>query len=150
MGHQLIGKSSIEAYIRALLHSCRCIEREYNVSSINVWYYLINPFVSAVDIHNGNEEPMIYHGRTLTSRVSLRDVCKVIAKYAFANSPYPIIISADIYCGLAQQAMTASLMKEEFGDALVTTTIDGKRKIESLPSPEDLKGRILLKACTPF
>ncbi len=29
VGHQLVGVSTIEGYIRALLHSCRSVEREY-------------------------------------------------------------------------------------------------------------------------
>lgn len=28
VGHQLVGVSTIEGYIRALLHSCRCVERK--------------------------------------------------------------------------------------------------------------------------
>ncbi len=28
VGHQLVGESTIEGYIRALLHSCRCVERK--------------------------------------------------------------------------------------------------------------------------
>lgn len=30
VGHQLVGESTIEGYIRALLHSCRSVEREYS------------------------------------------------------------------------------------------------------------------------
>jgi phosphatidylinositol phospholipase C delta len=29
VGHQLVGDSTIEGYIRALLHSCRSVEREH-------------------------------------------------------------------------------------------------------------------------
>lgn len=29
VGHQLVGVSTIEGYIRALLHSCRSVEREF-------------------------------------------------------------------------------------------------------------------------
>lgn len=29
VGHQLVGVSTIEGYIRALLHSCRSVERQY-------------------------------------------------------------------------------------------------------------------------
>lgn len=29
IGHQLVGESTIEGYIRALLHSCRSVEREH-------------------------------------------------------------------------------------------------------------------------
>ena len=56
-----------------------------------------------VDIYDGDIEPMIFHGKTLTSKVSLRDVCHAVAKYAFVASPYPVIISAEVHCGLAQQ-----------------------------------------------
>ena len=30
VGHQLVGESTVEGYIRALLHSCRSVERESN------------------------------------------------------------------------------------------------------------------------
>lgn len=88
---------------------------------------------------------MVYHGRTLTTKVSLRDACAAIAKYAFVASPYPIIISAEIHCSVPQQEMIASIMREEFGSALVSAPINGRPKVVVLPSPEDLKGRILLK-----
>ena len=87
---------------------------------------------------------MIFHGKTLTSKVALRDICEAIAKYAFITSPYPIIISAEIHCSLVQQDLVAKIMREVFGDALVTEPIDGNTKIEVLPSPEQLKGRVLL------
>ncbi|GLB34525.1 putative phospholipase C [Lyophyllum shimeji] len=124
VGHQLVGESTIEGYIRALLHSCRSVE---------------------LDIYDGEtpSEPQIFHGKTFTSKVSLRDICHAIRKYGFATSPYPIIISAEIHCSLAGQDAIADIMMEVFGDALVHTPHEGR--IERLPSPEELKGRILLK-----
>lgn len=67
-------------------------------------------------------------------------------KYGFVTSPYPIIISAEIHCGLTQQDMLASIMKNVFGDALISAPVDDRPKIDLLPSPESLKGRVLLKA----
>jgi phosphatidylinositol phospholipase C delta len=99
-----------------------------------------------VDVYDGETEPMIYHGKTLTSKITLREVCAAIAKYAFIASPYPFIISAEVHCGLTQQDMIAKIMVEAFGDALISAPIDDRPKIVALPSPEDLKGRILLKA----
>ncbi|KAI0332162.1 1-phosphatidylinositol-4,5-bisphosphate phosphodiesterase 1 [Cubamyces sp. BRFM 1775] len=125
VGHQLVGESTIEGYIRALLHSCRSVE---------------------LDIYDGDVEPMVYHGKTLTSKVSVRDACIAIAKYAFVASPYPIIISAEIHCSVPQQEQLVGIMKEVFGEALVYAPVEGRPTIVDLPSPEDLKGRVLLKA----
>lgn len=125
VGHQLVGDSTIEGYIRALLHSCRSVE---------------------LDVYDGDSEPMIYHGLTLTSKVSVREVCEAIMKYAFVASPYPIIISAEIHCGMVQQDLLAKIMREVFGDALISAPADGRPRIDVLPSPEDLKGKVLLKA----
>lgn len=104
-------------------------------------------FEMTVDIHDGDTEPVIYHGKTLTTKVPLREVCQAIMKYAFVASPYPIIISAEVHCTLPQQELIASIMRLAFGDALVTEPImeSHKEKIDVLPSPEDLKGRVLLK-----
>ena len=67
-------------------------------------------------------------------------------KYGFVTSLYPIIISAKIHCGLAQQDLLAEIMKSAFGDALVSAPVDGRPEIDVLPSPEELKGKVLLKA----
>ncbi|KAF9226969.1 PLC-like phosphodiesterase [Gyrodon lividus] len=129
VGHQLVGDSTIEGYIRALLHSCRSVECTFSV-----------------DIYDGEHEPMVFHGKTFTSKVPVREVCEAIAKYAFVTSPYPIIISAEIHCSLPQQDMLVAIMHEVFGTALVAAPIEGRQTCENLPSPEDLKGRVLLKA----
>lgn len=105
-----------------------------------------------MDIYDGENEPTIFHGKTLTSKVSLREVCEVIAKYGFIASPYPIIISAEVHCSLPQQDLIAKIMVEVFGDMLVRTPpgeVSIKPKIIALPSPEDLKGKIMFKTKNP-
>ncbi|KAF8972700.1 PLC-like phosphodiesterase [Flammula alnicola] len=125
VGHQLVGSSTTEGYIRALLHSCRSVE---------------------LDIYDGDLERMIFHGKTLTTEVSLREVCQAVMKYGFSTSPYPIIISAEVHCSLPQKDRIAAIMTEEFGESLVRMPPEGLPKIEVLPSPEQLKDKILLKA----
>lgn len=140
VGHQLVGDSTIEGYIRALLQSCRSVEGE-QVGSFTISH---SPFY-IVDIYDGDTEPMVFHGKTLTSKVPVRDVCKAIAKYAFVTSPYPIIISAELHCSLPQQDMLAAIMHEVFGEVLVSAPIGTRISMDELPSPEDLKGRVLFK-----
>lgn len=43
-------------------------------------------------------EPVVTHGGTLTSSLSVRHVCEAINRYAFVTSPYPIIISGELHC----------------------------------------------------
>ncbi|KAI6098556.1 PLC-like phosphodiesterase [Pisolithus sp. B1] len=125
VGHQLVGDSTIEGYIRALLQGCRSVE---------------------LDIYDGDHEPMVFHGKTLTSKVRVREVCEAISKYAFVTSPYPIIISAEVHCSVAQQDMLVAIMHEVFGEALVSAPVGEHPKIDKLPSPEELRGKVLLKA----
>jgi len=41
-----------------------------------------------VDIWDGaNDEPVIYHGYTLTSKILVKDVLQAIREYAFVKSP---------------------------------------------------------------
>jgi phosphatidylinositol phospholipase C delta len=105
---------------------------------------------------------MVFHGKSFTSKVSLREVCEAILKYGFVASPYPIIISAEIHCSIGQQDLIAAIMMQVFGEKLVKMPMDGegsekealeglvmtnkKIEVDELPSPEQLKGRILLKA----
>jgi phosphatidylinositol phospholipase C, delta len=100
-----------------------------------------------VDIYDGDSAvgPLVFHGGTLTSSVPVRDICVAIAKYAFVTSPFPVLISAEVHCSVEQQDMMVRIMDEVFGDTLVRAPVEGREQIERLPSPEELKGKVLLK-----
>ncbi|KAG0265086.1 Phospholipase C [Mortierella polycephala] len=124
LGNQLAGVSSIEGYIRALQNGCRCVE---------------------LDCWDGSDgQPVIYHGRTLTSKILFRDVIEAISTYAFVNSPYPLILSLEIHCDLDQQEIMAGIMRNKLGSWLVVTPLDFEHT--NLPSPDDLKFKILIKS----
>ena len=60
-----------------------------------------------MDIWDGPDgEPIVYHGHTLTSKISFRDVCRAIAEYAFVASPYPVILSFENHCLCAGTSVT--------------------------------------------
>ncbi|NWJ04246.1 PLCD3 phosphodiesterase, partial [Crypturellus undulatus] len=122
--NQIGGTSSTEAYVRALLKGCRCVE-------LDCW-------------EGSNGEPIIYHGHTLTSKILFRDVIESIRDYAFKQSPYPVILSLENHCGLEQQATMARHMKAILGDMLLTQPLEGQDPTD-LPSPEQLKGKVLVK-----
>ncbi|XP_068199825.1 1-phosphatidylinositol 4,5-bisphosphate phosphodiesterase delta-1a isoform X1 [Antennarius striatus] len=124
MEDQLRGPSSTEAYIKALMKSCRCVE-------LDCW-------------DGANGEPVIYHGYTLTSKVLFRDVIKVIKEFAFKTSDYPVILSLENHCTVEQQKLMAHHLISILGDALVTKPL-GDTMPTNFPSPEELKGRFLIK-----
>ncbi|GJJ77849.1 phosphatidylinositol phospholipase C, delta [Entomortierella parvispora] len=126
LGHQLTGVSSIEGYIRALQSGCRCVE---------------------LDCWDGSDgQPVIYHGRTLTSKILFRDVIEAISTYAFVNSPYPLILSLEIHCDLEQQETMANIMKTKLGSWLIVAPLPDSNNSEILPSPDELKFKILIKS----
>lgn len=128
VGNQLKGESTVEGYIRALQQGCRSVE-------LDCW-----------DGENG--EPVIYHGRTLTSKLLLSEALKAISKHAFVASPYPLILSLEVHCQPAQQERLAELLKSCLGAALVDRRLEND-VAGTLPSPKDLMFRILVKAKRP-
>uniref|UniRef100_A0A8C9V419 Phosphoinositide phospholipase C n=1 Tax=Scleropages formosus TaxID=113540 RepID=A0A8C9V419_SCLFO len=91
-----------------------------------------------------NGEPMIYHGHTLTSKVTFREVIETIAQYAFKASSFPLILSLENHCSVEQQTVMSQHLRGILGDKLLTKPL-GDQPPTTLPSPEELKGRILVK-----
>lgn len=61
---------------------------------------------------------------------------------------YPVILSIENHCSISQQTRMAELMKEILGDMLYDETRDETRTV--LPSPEDLKRKVLVKVNSWF
>nr|XP_060632394.1 1-phosphatidylinositol 4,5-bisphosphate phosphodiesterase zeta-1-like [Anolis sagrei ordinatus] len=121
---QLIGPSHLWGYANSLKRGCRCVE-------IDCW-----------DGPDG--EPIVYHGHTLTSKITFRNVISVVHKHAFEASDYPIIVSLENHCSPKQQERMAAHMLHMFGDTLCVSTLDDTMPTH-LPSPEQLKLKVLIK-----
>ncbi|XP_068598394.1 1-phosphatidylinositol 4,5-bisphosphate phosphodiesterase eta-2 [Brachionichthys hirsutus] len=123
-GGQLLSRSRVEMYAYVLQAGCRCVE---------------------VDCWDGPDgEPIIHHGFTLTSKILFKDVIDTINKYAFTKSQYPVILSIENHCTVPQQKKMASCLREVLQDKLDLSNVN-MHESKRLPSPEILKGKILVK-----
>ena len=70
----------------------------------------------SVDCWDGpDNEPIIYHGHTLTTKIKFLDVIKAVKEHAFVASDYPVILSIEQHCDLSQQEVMAKMFKEVLG-----------------------------------
>ncbi|XP_033078629.1 1-phosphatidylinositol 4,5-bisphosphate phosphodiesterase zeta-1 isoform X4 [Trachypithecus francoisi] len=69
---QLVGPSDLWGYVSALVKGCRCLE-------IDCW-------------DGAQNEPVVYHGYTLTSKLLFKTVIQAIHKYAFMALKFKVLV----------------------------------------------------------
>ncbi|XP_077138743.1 1-phosphatidylinositol 4,5-bisphosphate phosphodiesterase beta-4 isoform X2 [Ranitomeya variabilis] len=148
-GRQFGGKSSVEMYRQVLLAGCRCVE-------LDCW-----------DGKGEDQEPIITHGKAMCTDILFKDVIQAIKETAFVTSEYPVILSFENHCSKYQQYKMSKYCEEIFGDLLLKQALETHPEYvtafnkqgkgthaqltheldpgKSLPSPNDLKRKILIK-----
>ncbi|KAL4350211.1 hypothetical protein AHAS_Ahas10G0119300 [Arachis hypogaea] len=117
IGNQLTSDCSDVPIIDALVRGVRVIE-------LDLW-----PNSTKDDVE-------VFHGRTLTTPVSLRQCLWSIREHAFVTSKYPVIITFEDHLTPDLQAVVAEMVTEIFGELLYYPETD---LLSEFPSPESLK-----------
>ncbi|XP_066495199.1 1-phosphatidylinositol 4,5-bisphosphate phosphodiesterase beta-4 isoform X2 [Tiliqua scincoides] len=128
-GRQFGGKSSVEMYRQVLLAGCRCVE-------LDCW-----------DGKGEDQEPIITHGKAMCTDILFKDVIQAIKETAFVTSEYPVILSFENHCSKYQQYKMSKYCEDIFGELLLKQPLE-THPLEPgrpLPSPNDLKKKILIK-----
>ncbi|KAI3943538.1 hypothetical protein MKW92_032460 [Papaver armeniacum] len=125
-GNQLNSESSCVPIINALKNGVRVIE-------LDIWP------------NSAGDGVKVYHGRTLTSPVKFIDCLKSIREHAFVASEYPLVVTLEDHLTPKLQAKAAEMITQTLKDVLFTSS----ECLEEFPSPEELKGKILLSTKPP-
>uniref|UniRef100_A0A0D6R555 Phosphoinositide phospholipase C n=1 Tax=Araucaria cunninghamii TaxID=56994 RepID=A0A0D6R555_ARACU len=126
-GNQLSSDCSDAPIIKALKRGVRVIE-------LDIW-----PNSSKDDI-------LVLHGRTLTAPVEFIRCLESIKVHAFVASHYPVIITLEDHLTRDLQAKAAAMISQTFGELLY---YPDSETMEEFPTPESLKGRILISTKPP-
>jgi phosphatidylinositol phospholipase C delta len=131
-GDQLSSYSSAEMYLNALYRGCRCVE-------VDVW-----------NLSSEDKTPIVYHGHTITTKIYFKDTIESIRNFLHLNpNTYPIIISIENHCDIQGQEEMAEILVSILGERLYIPIESEMGGTKQLPSPEDLKGRVVLKGRRP-
>jgi hypothetical protein len=87
--------------------------------------------------------PIIYHGHTLTSKITFKEVLETVRDYAFKTTEYPLVLSLEVHCGIEGQQGMAKLIHEILGPAdMIFPPFASANAITPI---EKLKKKVLLK-----
>ncbi|XP_014029003.2 inactive phospholipase C-like protein 1 [Salmo salar] len=134
---QVHGRADLGGLTRALQAGCRCLE---------------------LGVTDGPEgEPLLgvdygpdahrHHHHHHHTPVTIRSALEVVNKYAFLTSPYPLLLYLCQRCSPSQQRTLAQHLRKVFSTRLYTPEalpVSQVGRATTLPSPEQLKGRVLL------
>lgn len=129
------GTASVDVamYAYALNRGCRCVE-------VDVWDgsggQKNEPIVRSGDSKSPNSE---------ANGILFSDVVKVIHSFLLSNTDcLPIILSIESNCSKLNQDKMADILKRTLADDDMLY-IPGKTKIRVLPSPDKLRGKLVVK-----
>ena len=133
VGDQYTSHSSVEMYSQALYRGCRCLE-------LDIWDGGKTP--------NGEPEPVVWHGHTMTTKIKFTDIIKTIKVFLnFHPDSFPIILSFENHCSIPYQEVMADDLVRVLGDTLYAPSENSLNK--PLPSPAELQGRVVIKGRRP-
>lgn len=117
----------------ALRRGCKCLE-------LDVW--------DGETSKDGEPLPVVFHGHTLTSKILFKDILRGVRSYMISNpDTYPVILSLENHCSHPfQKAMAKNLM--DILNEFLHVPSESERN-EELPSPEKLKGMVVIKGKRP-
>ncbi|KAF2987736.1 hypothetical protein EK904_015148 [Melospiza melodia maxima] len=94
-----------------------------------------------------DQEPIITHGKAMCTDILFKDVIQAIKETAFVTSEYPVILSFENHCSKYQQYKMSKYCEDLFGDLLLKQPLETHplEQGKALPSPNDLKRKILIK-----
>nr|XP_046259083.1 inactive phospholipase C-like protein 1 [Scatophagus argus] len=138
---QVHGRADLGGLIKALQSGCRCVE--LGVTDGPEGEPLLGVDYGP-DIPRHHHHHHHHHHHT---PVTIRSALEVVNKYAFLTSQYPLLVYLCQRCSPGQQRTMAQHLKKVFGSRLYTpealpVSLGGRAT--TLPSPEQLKGRILI------